>query len=164
VAQAPREQERLLLWLRRLDRCFRRTSGSSEWSEARGLSRADARLGSTGYVTVIFLAGNRNLSRRGHRNSQRGADVGRLQAPTSGLSQKRSSPKLLLASDELVRGIPITRHAVETLTLKVVAAQGSLAPDSRIKPDIAQPPGNEKALLLRGLVHWATRTAAEGSR
>jgi hypothetical protein len=71
---------------------------------------------------------------------------------------------VLLASDELVRGIPITRHAVETLTLKVVAAQGSLAQDSRIKPDIAQPLGNEKALLLKGLVHWATRTAAEGSR
>jgi hypothetical protein len=137
VAQAPREQERLLLWLRRLDRCFRRTSGSSEWSEARALSRADARLGSTGYVTVI-------TSRRGHHNSQRGADVGRLQAPTSGVSQRRSSPKVLLASDELVRGIPITRHAVETLTLKVVAAQGSLAPHSRIKLDIAQALGNEK--------------------
>jgi hypothetical protein len=35
-------------------------------------------------------------------------------------------------------------HAVETLDLKIVACQGSLAPHSRIKLDIAQALGNEK--------------------
>jgi hypothetical protein len=50
-----------------------------------------------------------------------------------------------LTSDQLLGCHPHhSAHAVETLDLKIVACQGSLAPHSPIKLDIAQPIGNEE--------------------